>query len=208
MKVLSRLVNEKYAMPFAGFMEWICRLIMLYMALCLVLSVMGRQTFTLLMNGKEYENAYCAQESPRSGSRMWTVHSDDDITVNAGYGGSIGTGVSAALSLIFALELAPAIVSYWYLGRVFRNVSRGVIFTEKNAAGLLYYGLIQTFIALFVPFLKTTVQRVANRILDCSIYINPDVNIFDNFCFGVAFVVAAYIIHYGIALQDEVDHTI
>ena len=80
MKVLSRLVNEKYAMPFAGFMEWICRLIMLYMALCLVLSVMGRQTFTLLMNGKEYKNAYCAQDSPRSGSRMWTVHSDDDIT--------------------------------------------------------------------------------------------------------------------------------
>ena len=68
--------------------------------------------------------------------------------------GEIDPAVRVFLVLLYAVNAVPLVAAYWILSRVFANIHRGEIFSQRNAAGLLYYGLLQLFTALLVPFLK------------------------------------------------------
>ena len=74
------------------------------------------------------------------------------------------------LSLMYAVTIVPAILGFWFLSRVFTNVSNGQIFTEKNAVYLLYYGVIQFITALFVPFIKLFICFLINSISSDQIF--------------------------------------
>ena len=106
------------------------------------------------------------------------------------------------------LNIVPMILAYWFLSRVFTNVNKEQIFTDQNAAYILYYGLLQIFSALFVPFIKLLVCGLANQSAASRITISTGSDMLNRLFPGIAFLVAAYIIHYGIRLQDEVDHTL
>ena len=99
--------------------------------------------------------------------------------------------------------MLPAMLGFWFLSRVFSNVSNGEFFIEQNARLILYYGLIRIFSAFLVPPIKMLICIFNTRI---SLSVNN--NLPDYIFQGIAFLVAAYIIHYGINLRDEVDHTI
>ena len=109
---------------------------------------------------------------------------------------------------MYAINVIPVIIGFWFLSQVFRNVSKGRIFTEQNAHYLLYYGLIQIAVAVLVPFIKLFVAYLANLLAVSQIHIATGQDLPNQLFPNIAFIVAAYIIHYGVHLQDEADHTL
>ena len=136
------------------------------------------------------------------------VHSGDDIHVRTNDNDQIDLAVHIGLSLMYAVNIVPMIFAYWFLSRVFANIRKGQIFTEQNAAYLLYYGLLQFFVAVFVPFIKLLICWLTNLVTNCQVSISTGRTMFNILFPSIAFIVAAYIIHYGVHLQDEVDHTL
>lgn len=209
MKLLRNLLNERYAKNAAKFMRIVCYLVMLFFALCLILSFMGRQTFRLHTSTGTYDDAIYAEEDHEWTSRGMVVHmSDDDVYVWANDDDQIDLSIQIALSLMFAFSVVPLIFAFWFLSRVFTNISKGQIFTEQNALCLLYYGLIQFFAAILVPFIKLLIAHIVNLFADGRVSLSTGRGMLEGIIPSIAFIVAAYIIHYGIHLQDEVDHTL
>jgi len=189
-------------------MKIVCYLAILILALCLALSAMGRQSFRLHTSTGTYENAIYAEEHHAPHSRGMVVHMSDDIYVWANDDDQIDFAVRVGISLMFACNVVPLIFAFWFLSRVFSNISQGDIFTEQNALYLLYYGLLQVFTAVFVPFIKLLICHLVNLVSDGRLDLATGKELLSGLIPGIVFIVAAYIIHYGIHLQDEVDHTI
>ncbi|HJA65265.1 hypothetical protein B5F07_06320 [Lachnoclostridium sp. An169] len=208
MRRIHKLVNERYAKAAAGFMRYVCYVVMAFFVVCLVLSIMGRQTFRLQTSTGFYERAICAEEDHDYSLRGFTVSSDDEIYVRADADDRVDLATRIGISLMYAFKLIPLFLGYLYLSRVFRNINRGEIFTGENSSCLLYYGLVQIFVALFVPFISMLICSVSNLFSGSLLSVSTGSNVLNGLFPGIAFVVAAYIIHYGIYLQDEVDHTL
>ena len=208
MKLIQKLVNERFASSAARFLKIACYFVMAFFLLCLVLSCMGRQTFILHASTGTYDRAIYAEEDHSPRSRSLTVSMPDEVHIQTMGGDQVSLATQIGLSLMFAVNMVPLFFAYWFLSRVFANVHEGQIFTEQNAVYLLYYGLLQFFTALLAPFLKLLICHLANRFSVSQISIATGQGMFSTLVPSVAFLVAAYIIHYGIHLQDEVDHTL
>ena len=179
-----------------------------FFALVTVLACLGRQTFTLRTSMDVYEEAIYAEEDHAWTSRGFTVDSGSDIRVTANSDDGVDLATHIGLTLMLAAQALPALAGCWLLSRVFANIAQGRIFVEQNARGLLGYGLLQVYAVFLLPFVKLLICNLANLVSDSqiaawSVQIGPD-KLFPS----IAFLVAAYIIHYGITLQDEVDHTL
>lgn len=208
MNLIQKLLNERYAGLAARFMTLVCYLAMLILALALSLSFMGRQTFCLHTHTAVYDAAIYAEKNHNPSSRSLTINTNDDIYIWTNADDQIDLTIQIGLSLMFAVSVLPLIFAFWFLSRVFSNVNKGQIFTEQNAVYLLYYGLLQLSVALFTPFIKLLICWLINLISDGRIAIATGKDILSGIIPNIAFLVAAYIIHYGIHLQDEVDHTL
>lgn len=204
MKRMQHLLNEPMAKIAANLMKYICYIVILFLLFSLVLSFMGRQTFILRMGTETYDSAmYAVQNDDRTGLK---VGSKDVIRVNANK--KIDVMTQVGLSAMFAVDVIPLIISFWFLGKVFRNISQGRIFIRQNANYLLYYGLIRIVLAVIVPYIKLLLSFLANLFSSSQISLSTGQHVLNELVPNIAFIVAAYIIHYGIQLQDEVDHTL
>ena len=208
MAFIQKLTNERFAKRVARFMECACYFLICFFILCTVLSLMGRQTFALHTKTGYFERAIIAEEDHDPSSRAMTVHMGDTIHVWTNDNDKIDLMIQIGLSLMYAINTVPIIFAFWFLGRVFSNIREGQIFTEQNASYLLYYGLLQFFVAVFVPFIKLLICRLINLVSDGRLSIGTGQAMFNTLIPSIAFFVAAYIIHYGVHLQDEVDHTL
>lgn len=207
-KLVQTLANERFARPAARFMQIVCYLVICFLILCTALSFMGRQTFFLYTKTDRFEHAIYAEENHAPHSRSMTVFMGDEIRVWTNSQDQIELAVHVGLSLMYAVNTLPMIAAFWCLSRVFCNIWNGQIFTEQNASCLLYYGLLQFAVAVFVPFLKLLICWLTNLVSGCKVSIATGQAMFDTLIPSIAFLVAAYIIHYGVHLQDEVDHTL
>lgn len=205
---IRKLANERAARHAAQFMKFACYFIILFYAFCMVLSFMGRQSFWLHAKDGTFENAICAEEEHTPYARSMTVHLNDDIRVWTNENDQIELITRVGLSVIYAVHILPLILAYWFLSRVFSSIQAGQIFTEKNADYLLYYGLLLLFEAVLVPFIKLFVCWLITAVSGNRVEITPGQDILSSLIQSIAFLVAAYILHYGIHLQDEVDHTL
>ena len=209
MKKVRNLLNERTAKSAAGFMKYICYLIIVFFVFSLVLSIIGRQTFILHTSTGTYDNAIYSEKNHDLTSHGLTVYMKDTVHVTAGVNGEeIDLITQIGLSAMYAVNVVPLIFCFWFLGRVFSNVNNGRIFTNQNANYLLYYGLIQITVAVFVPFIKLFISYLANLFTSSQISIATGQNLISDLITNIAFIVAAYIIHYGVHLQDEADHTL
>lgn len=205
MKLWLKLMNERVVKAASEFMRFVCYAVMLFLMLGLLLSFMGRQSFDLSTGTGVYENAIYAEENHAPSSRILTVHMPaDSVYVHSG-DGEIDPMIQVGLSLMFVFHAVPLIFAFWILSRVFANIARGKIFTEENAVFLLGYGLIRFSVALFVPFIKLMICRIVNHLSEDSLSVGTGSDMLNKLIPGIAFLVAAYIIHYGIRLQDEAD---
>ena len=206
--MLKPLLNERFVRKAASFLQAACWLAICFFALVTVLACLGRQTFTLRTSMDVYEEAIYAEEDHAWTSRGFTVDSGSDIRVTANSDDGVDLATHIGLTLMLAAQALPALAGCWLLSRVFANIAQGRIFVEQNARGLLGYGLLQIYAVFLLPFVKLLICNLANLVSDSqiaawSVQIGPD-KLFPS----IAFLVAAYIIHYGITLQDEVDHTL
>ena len=208
MKFIQKLANEQFAKPAAQVMKFACYFAICFYVLCTVLSFMGRQTFFLHTKTGTFERAIYAEENHNSHSRSMTVHTSDDIHVWTNDNDRIDPTIQIGLSFMYAINMVPMIFAYWFLSRVFSNINKGEIFTEQNSSYLLYYGLLQFSVAVFVPFIKLLICWFINLVSNGRMSISTGQSMFNMFIPSIAFIVAAYIIHYGVHLQDEVDHTL
>ncbi len=208
MKLFQTLANERFARPAAGLIKFACYFVICFYVLCTVLSFMGRQTFFLHTKTGNFERAIYAEENHNAHSRSMTVFMGDDIHVWTNSSDQIDLTIQLGLSLMYAVNTIPMVLAFWFLSRVFSNIYRGEIFIEKNASCLLYYGLLQLFVAVVVPFIKLFLCWLTNLVSDGRMSISTGQRMFNMLIPSIAFIVAAYIIHYGVHLQDEVDHTL
>ena len=162
MKIFTRLMNAHVARGAAYVMRLVCFFVIAFGILCLIFSLMGRQSFRLHTSTGVYEDAILADQDGGS-TRNMTVYGTDDIYIDANAADQIEFPTKAALYMISVLNIVPMILAYWFLSRVFTNVNKERIFTDQNAAYILYYGLLQIFSALFVPFIKLLVCELANQ---------------------------------------------
>lgn len=208
MKMLKPLLNERFVRKAASFLQAACWLTICFFALVTVLACLGRQTFTLRTSTDVYEGAIYAERDQGWLSHSFTVTASDSIRVTADSDDGVDLATHIGLTLMFAVQALTGMAGYWLLSRVFANIAQGRIFVEQNARGLLGYGLLQIYAVFLLPFVKLLICNLANLVSDSqiaawSVQIGPD-KLFPS----IAFLVAAYIIHYGITLQDEVDHTL
>ena len=208
MKFIQKLANERFARPAAQLMKFACYFVICFYVLCTVLSFMGRQSFFLHTKTGTYERAIYAEENHAAHSRSMTVFTGDDIHIWTNDNDQIDLTIQIGLSLMYAVHIVPMIFAYWFLSRVFSNINKGQIFTEKNSSYLLYYGMLQFSVAVFVPFIKLLICWLTNLISNGRMSISTGQAMFNMLIPSIAFIVAAYIIHYGVHLQDEVDHTL
>ena len=208
MKLFQTLANERFARPAAGLIKFACYFVICFYVLCTVLSFMGRQTFFLHTKTGNFERAIYAEENHNAHSRSMTVFMGDDIHVWTNSSDQIDLTIQLGLSLMYAVNTIPIVLAFWFLSRVFSNIYRGEIFIEKNASCLLYYGLLQLFVAVVVPFIKLVLCWLTNLVSDGRMSVSTGQRMFNMLIPSIAFIVAAYIIHYGVHLQDEVDHTL
>ncbi len=208
MKFIQELANERFARPAAQLMKFACYFVICFYVLCTVLSFMGRQSFFLHTKTGTYERAIYAEENHAAHSRSMTVFTGDDIHVWTNDNDQIDLTIQIGLSFMYAVHIVPMIFAYWFLSRVFSNINKGHIFTEKNSSYLLYYGMLQFSVAVFVPFIKLLICWLTNLISNGRMSISTGQAMFNMLIPSIAFIVAAYIIHYGVHLQNEVDHTL
>ena len=208
MKFIQKLANERFARPAAQLMKFACYFVICFYVLCTVLSFMGRQSFFLHTKTGTYERAIYAEENHAAHSRSMTVFMGDDVHVWTNDNDQIDLTIQIGLSFMYAVHIVPMIFAYWFLSRVFSNINKGHIFTEKNSSYLLYYGMLQFSVAVFVPFIKLLICWLTNLISNGRMSISTGQAMFNMLIPSIAFIVAAYIIHYGVHLQDEVDHTL
>ena len=208
MKFIQELANERFARPAAQLMKFACYFVICFYVLCTVLSFMGRQSFFLHTKTGTYERAIYAEENHAAHSRSMTVFTGDDIHVWTNDNDQIDLTIQIGLSLMYAVHIVPMIFAYWFLSRVFSNINKGEIFTEQNSSYLLYYGILQFSVAVFVPFIKLLICWLTNLVSNGRMSISTGQAMFNMLIPSIAFIVAAYIIHYGVHLQNEVDHTL
>ncbi len=113
-----------------------------------------------------------------------------------------------AITFIYVLQIIPMIFAYFFLAKVFGNVASGKIFIKKNAHYLLTYGVIQIIVAVVMPFVKLLIVQIPNLLTSDIISLSTGQDMLNQLIPSFAFLVAAYIIHYGVHLQDEADHTL
>ena len=207
MKYIQKLASEQFAKSAARLMKYVCYFVIFFFILCTVLSFMGRQTFFLHTKMRILERAIYA-EGKYDVTRDMTVTMGDDIHVWTNANDQIDSIVQIGLSFMYALQTVPMIFAYYFLSRVFSNIHKGQIFTQQNSLYLLYYGVLQFSVAVFVPFIKLLICKLINLVSESRISIATGQAVFQMLLPSIAFIVAAYIIHYGVHLQDEVDHTL
>ena len=204
--------NERFARGAARVLRALCLFVMVFYGAALVLTAMGRMSFTLHAPGGTVEAAiwadmpYDAGEEFGGGSLRFTLA--DDIHAWAGEDGRLSPGQKAGIALIAALSVAPLMAAYGALAGVLGRVGAGEIFTDANAHGLLAYGIIRALSALAVPFVKLGVCRIVSALGAGELAISTGQGMFGEIVPALGFLVAAYILHHGIHLQDEVDHTL
>lgn len=208
MKFIQKLTNEHFATSAARLMKFACYFVIGFYALCTVLCFLGRYSFSLHTDTGTFEHAIYAEEDHGSHSRSMTVHTGDEIHVWANDNGQIDLAVPIGLSLMYGIQVVPLIFAFWFLSRVFSNIQKGQIFTEQNSSYLLSYGVLQFMVAVLVPFIKLLICRLVNLASGSRMSISTGQAMFQMLIPSIAFLVAAYVVHYGVHLQEEVDYTL
>ena len=210
MRRFQRLLNHNTAVGAAKLMKFVCYLMIVGLIIGLCLSIAGRQRFIMIAQTGTYENAMLAfagrgwegdgmfAELPNMTVRLFLGPTVENVDLVS----------RISLSALFVLHVLPVIYSFILMARLFDNVSKGRIFIQKNAYFLLYIGLIRIAVNSLVPIAQLLLGAITEIFTPVRFFLTHNGGIITGSIQYVAILVAAYIIHYGVSLQDEVDHTL
>jgi len=210
MKKFSKHFIDSFGTLAVVGMRALCYLGMAALAAGLFFIFLGQQTYPLHTSTGEYEYVkYGETDHKDRPSNGFFVSSPEGVYVCAFESENIDLISYIGLSAMSAVAIIPIIIGLWFLSLVLRNIQKGRIFTDQNSCYLLYYGLIQMAAAVLVPSVKLLISVVANQFTS-SVIVDQTGSLIrlEDIIPNVAFIIAAYIIRYGVNLQDEVDHTL
>ncbi len=210
MNISNKFKNEESLQSISYFLMILCYLAIAFFISMVILSLMGRHTYHLHSHNSDYPNAIYAENNHEYSSRSLTVSiNDNNIRVySISDTGKIELITYIGIVLTSVLTIIPMIFAFWFLAKLFSNVSRGNIFIQDNANYLLYYGIIHILLGVVIPLIKCLVISITDMISTDSISIHTGSQTPNLLITGITFIVASYIINCGINLQDEVDHTL
>jgi len=207
--ILSKLVQKKVARRFASALQILCWLMMLLAGLSIVLALLGRVEVALNTPQGYYENALLAAEDPGASTRLFFIKlSGHDIRLTVTVDGGIGAAAWMGVALLCIIRLAPIGVCFFCMACFFGNVVEERVFVTSNAALLLRTGCVLLAASLIGPLLNAYMVPWLVSVFSAntlSVGVQLDLS---QMVFGAVLLVAAYIMYYGIELQDEVDHTL
>ena len=223
MKNTMNFFRDNKIMKISKLMAVVCYLVVAFFICGLILSGMGRQRFMLFREGTTETNAYAeiigeamvvtkgnegAEPATyaKNGLNQPNVSLSDQIYVIAQDEVSVITSIG--LTVTYFTGVLPWALSYFFLARVFGNISRGQIFVEENSEALARCGIIGLLGAVICPFLKLLVIHIFNALSPDMISIATGNRMPGEILQSLVIIVAAYILHHGIQLKDEVEHTI
>ncbi len=209
MKKLNGMLTQHRVNKMVGFLNFACYVMVALCIGAIVLSILGRQTFTLHDSTGMHELAMLADtEYGARDKRGINITTDPVGTLHVYANDEIDTAARIGISALVIVSVLPMFFAFWHLTKVLSNIKRGAIFIEENARRILYFGLLQLFSAVGVPILQVLICAVSTAISANELYVSTGQNMIAGIFTSMAFLVAAYIIRYGVHLQDEADHTL
>lgn len=204
---LSTLLEKRYAHGFAKALQVLCYLLLVFMLVSAVLMLLGRMQVDLVTPQGRYENAILLEKDHATTTRLMTMRLSEaklHLEIETGVGFITWLGVA----LIGLLRILPLAWCFLLFARFFRNIQEDRVFVPENANLLLRSGIIWLYGVLIWPLLAAfLIPAVVNALSANTLSVSATLNVSGLFV-GTILLVSAYIMRYGISLQDEVDHTI
>ena len=202
-----KIWNPQNARRLAQVLEAACYLAACFFLLICVLFLCGRTEVQLTNRDGSFPDALVADGGPGGGTR-WMFTSIPDQTTNLAAFDGIDAPAWIGIAAMGVLRVAPLGVCAVILALLFRNVAAGRVFVPQNASLLLRGGLLLAATYLLVPLINAyAIPPLVNHFSSCRLAVGTTVSLsglFDAF----VMVVGAYVMRYGIYLQEEADHTL
>ena len=208
---MNLMRNEKNAHKIAVVLQWICAFMAFLAVIIGVMALLGRLEITFLTTPEGYQGHGLMFEKDHSATtRFFTVRlNNPKINLNtAGSGGEIGFITWLAISLIGIAKVFPMGFAFYLMSKFFKNISETKVFVTENAKLLLKSGTVMALSCFAVPILSTFVlPAMVNNLTANVLRASTSPNMTEIF-YGAILIVMAYVFHYGIYLQEEVDYTL
>lgn len=211
MSLIQKLANEKLAKKAAGFMKLVCWMLILMYIWCIFMAFIDSGSITYSSEDEQAAEYEAKQKNIQLRFLTIRQHWYIDILPREQIVEDhlIPEPIRTGMSWIFTVYAVPIVIGFYFLGRIFANIQKGMAFTEQNARYLLYYGLLQFVGAFVVPRINDFIVQYVNTISQSRLLFSMgDDGIINRLMPCAVYIVAAYIIHHGFNLQDEVDHTL
>jgi len=202
----SFFLSKTTAHHFARCLKIFCYIVFFIGVFASVLILLGRVEVNLAMPEKYFENALLFEKDRAATSRFFFATPFDHLHLSVH--DKVGFATWLCIALMGLVKILPFTVCSYFMAGFFKNISLDKVFVFSNANILLYNGIILSVSSILHPilnaFLFPSILTLfsKNRI---SVSTQPDLmGIF----MGITLLIAAYVFHYGIYLQDEADHTL
>ena len=201
MKKMHALLSESIARPLSKLISWGIYIAILLLAIGLILSLAGKQSFTLHVGSETYYHSTFSEIDWMPEGVSFFI-GDDPSVYACSISGEVDFITHIGIFMRTAAFAIPLMIGLWFFGRVFRNIGKGLIFANQNAYDLLYCGLIWIVTAIFAPFVQILISYIANLFTGSQIILSAGES-HNSLISGAIMIVAAYVIRQGVSLQEN-----
>jgi hypothetical protein len=203
---LAAQLTDRNARRLITCLRVLCMLTFIFLCVFALLIVLGRVEVNLVLPTGTFERAPLLGRDSEASRFLYATIGGHHIRVEALH--PVDWATRLGIALIGLLHMAPIAYCFYTLTRFFTNIGARQVFTSVNANLLMRCGCVLVPTALVFPLLSAYVIPPLVNLLSAnqlSVGITFD---FSRLFFGIVLIVAAYIFHYGLYLQEEADATL
>lgn len=203
---LAALLSDKNARRLITSLRVLCVLTFGFLCVFALLIVLGRVEVNLVLPTGTFERAPLLGRDSEVSRFLYATIGGHHIRVVALH--PVDWATRLGIALIGLLHVAPIAYCFFTLTRFFTNIGARQVFTSANANLLLRSGCVLASTALVFPLLSAyVIPPLVNLMSTNQLSIGVTFDLSRLF-FGIVLLVAAYIFHYGLYLQEEADATL
>lgn len=203
---LAALLTDRNARRLTTSLRVICMLTFIFLCAFALLIVLGRVEVNLVLPTGTFERAPLLGRDSEASRFLYAAIGGHHIRVNAIH--PVDWATRLGIALIGLLHVTPPTYCFFTLTRFFANMGARRVFTSANANLLLRCGCMLTPTALVFPLLSAyAIPPLVNLLSANQISVGVTFD-FSRLFFGIVLLVAAYVFHYGLYLQEEADATL
>ena len=202
--------NEKNAHKIAVILQKVCVLYIFLAVFSIVLVLLGRMEIPFMQTPDgNYNNAILFESDHNERIRAFSVRlsSMGMRLYMVESGGKVGFITWLVISMIGIVNVLPMGVCIYMMAKFFKNISESKVFVTGNANILLKGGAVLAVSFVAEPLLIALLPEIVNSFTANELFLTAEMNFMYLFG-GAVLIVMAYVFHYGIYLQEEVDYTL